>query len=219
MEERNNRVASLPAQSPLPRVKEICERILMCLFFFTSYISILSLVPRARQLAQDGLPLAPRLSRHGIIIARWVTAAAPNNQLTRRTNATSLHFPLQIYLLSSYKYPSTQSMSMAAPRPFAGPSYPISPTPTTPSVGYSQYGSQSFAGAPSRQLSMSSSAYAPSASVPSNRGPGMKTNEKKGESREVARVHWRVLKEFLSAWIERGAFSTKADPKMCSFFL
>ncbi|OXG89950.1 hypothetical protein C345_06146 [Cryptococcus neoformans A2-102-5] len=104
-------------------------------------------------------------------------------------------------------------MSMAAPRPFAGPSYPISPTPTTPSVGYSQYGSQSFAGAPSRQLSMSSSAYAPSASVPSNRGPGMKTNEKKGESREVARVHWRALKEFLSAWIERESPSSRASAR------
>lgn len=102
-------------------------------------------------------------------------------------------------------------MSMAAPRPFAGPSYSISPTSTTPSsVGYSQYGSQSFAGTPNRQLSMSSSAYGPSASVPSNRGPGMKPSEKKGESREVARMHWKALKEFLAAWIERGASLTKS---------
>lgn len=103
---------------------------------------------------------------------------------------------------------------MAAPRPFAGPSYPISPTPTTPSsVGYSQYGSQSFAGTPSRQLSMTSSVYGPSASVPSNRGPGMKPNEKKGESREVARVHWMALKEFLAAWIERESPSSRASAR------
>lgn len=47
----------------------------------------------------------------------------------------------------------------------------------------------------------------------------MKPNEKKGESREVARVHWMALKEFLAAWIERGASSTKADPGTCSFFV
>ncbi|WVO23480.1 uncharacterized protein IAS62_004834 [Cryptococcus decagattii] len=105
-------------------------------------------------------------------------------------------------------------MSMAAPRPFAGPSYPISPTPTTPSsVGYTQYGSQSFAGTPNRQLSMSSSAYGPSASVPSNRGSGMKPSEKKGESREVARMHWKALKEFLAAWIERESPSSRASAR------
>nr|ODN93036.1 hypothetical protein L204_05215 [Cryptococcus depauperatus CBS 7855] len=105
-------------------------------------------------------------------------------------------------------------MSMATPRPFAAPSYPVSPSPTTPSsLGYSQYGSQSFSGAPpNRQLSATSSAYG-SASAPSRSGSGLKTSEKKGESREVARVHWKALKDFLKTWIERESPSARASAR------
>ncbi|WVQ76227.1 hypothetical protein IAR50_005892 [Cryptococcus sp. DSM 104548] len=109
-------------------------------------------------------------------------------------------------------------MAMTAPRPFANPSYPSSPGPTTASsLGYSQYGSGSFAGGgPSRQLSISSSAYGPSAGPPSRSGSGnglMKASEKRGESKEVARVHWKALKEFLASWIARESPSARASAR------
>ena len=79
VEERNNKVASLPAQSDCREGRKSAEESSCCFFFFTNYIPILSLTPRARQyVPQDGLLLTPRLFRHGIIITRWVTAA-PNN--------------------------------------------------------------------------------------------------------------------------------------------
>ncbi|TYJ54896.1 hypothetical protein B9479_004404 [Cryptococcus floricola] len=107
---------------------------------------------------------------------------------------------------------------MAASRPFANPSYPSSPGPATASsLGYSQYGSGSFAGGgPSRQLSISSSAYGPSAGPPSRSGSGngvIKASEKRGESREVARVHWKALKEFLASWIARESPSARASAR------
>ncbi|ODN76142.1 hypothetical protein L202_06067 [Cryptococcus amylolentus CBS 6039] len=109
-------------------------------------------------------------------------------------------------------------MSMAASRSFANPSYPSSPGPATASsLGYSQYGSGSFAGGgPSRQLSISSSAYGPSAGPPSRSGSGngvIKASEKRGESREVARVHWKALKEFLASWIARESPTARASAR------
>jgi len=34
--------------------------------------------------------------------------------------------------------------------------------------------------------------------------PGSAGGERKMESREVARSHWRALREFLRAWLEKG---------------
>ncbi|WVQ80325.1 hypothetical protein IAT38_002430 [Cryptococcus sp. DSM 104549] len=118
-------------------------------------------------------------------------------------------------------------MSMAAPRPFAAPSYPTSPSPTTASsLGYSQYGSQSFAGGPTRQLSTSSSAFGSGSaagnarmggSAPARSGAGLKPpsgeRDRKGESREVARVHWRALREFLQAWLDKESPTARASAR------
>ncbi|WVQ93612.1 hypothetical protein IAU59_000687 [Kwoniella sp. CBS 9459] len=135
-------------------------------------------------------------------------------------------------------------MSMAASRPPYGqqPSYATSPSPTTASsLGYSQYGHQSFA-APSRQPSNSSSGYAPTAriggSAPApapgrsmtggSAGGGLRppgggvggggggasgSAERKVESREVARVHWRALKEFLASWLEKESPTSRASAR------
>lgn len=37
-------------------------------------------------------------------------------------------------------------------------------------------------------------------------GPGLKPpgGERKGESRDVARVHWEALREFLATWLKEG---------------
>lgn len=37
-------------------------------------------------------------------------------------------------------------------------------------------------------------------------GPGLKppSSERKGESREVARVHWLALRDFLASWLKEG---------------
>jgi hypothetical protein len=39
-------------------------------------------------------------------------------------------------------------------------------------------------------------------------GSGLKppANERKGESRDVARVHWLALREFLATWLKEGAY-------------
>ncbi|OCF44059.1 hypothetical protein I317_02012 [Kwoniella heveanensis CBS 569] len=133
-------------------------------------------------------------------------------------------------------------MSMAASRPpYGQPSYATSPSPTTASsLGYSQYGHQSFA-APSRQPSNSSSGYAPTARIggsapapaPSRSmtggsagggglrppgggggsGGGGSSGDRKAESREVARVHWRALKEFLASWLEKESPTSRASAR------
>ncbi|WWD22449.1 hypothetical protein CI109_106940 [Kwoniella shandongensis] len=135
-------------------------------------------------------------------------------------------------------------MSMAAPRPFAGPNYAASSSPTTASsLNYSQYGSNSFgpgSGAggsipPSRQLSNSSSGYGPSARVGNGGGGGNigppprgmtggssasggglrppNGSDRKVESREVARMHWRALREFLASWLKEESPSSRASAR------
>ena len=102
-------------------------------------------------------------------------------------------------------------------RPFAQPNYPTSPAPTTASsLNYSQYGSTSFAGgAGGRNPSVSSSSYGAPRPQPSRNGssalrvpnsapPPGGGGDRKPESRDVARVHWRALKEYLASWLEKG---------------
>ncbi|WRT63751.1 uncharacterized protein IL334_000676 [Kwoniella shivajii] len=128
-------------------------------------------------------------------------------------------------------------MSMAASRPFGQPSYSTAPSPTTASsAGYTQYNQQSF-GAPSRQLSGSSSGYNQQARVDNGSssrimtggssggglrppgggggggGGGSSSNDRKAESREIARVHWRALKEFLASWIEKESPTSRASAR------
>lgn len=93
------RVAFPHNPSPPPAGKEICEEILIVFFFFTSCISILSHIPTFQHptftprqyIPQGRLPLLLRLSFLHNIITFWVTATAPNNEVTRRTRP-SLHF-------------------------------------------------------------------------------------------------------------------------------
>ncbi|WWC85905.1 uncharacterized protein L201_000775 [Kwoniella dendrophila CBS 6074] len=120
---------------------------------------------------------------------------------------------------------------------FGQPSYPSAQSPSTPSsVGYSQYGQPSFNGAPSRQVSTSSSTYQPqprvnngttsrsmtggsSSSAGGLRPPGggnsggAGSNDRRAESREIARVHWKALKEFLATWIEKESPTSRASAR------
>ena len=112
-------------------------------------------------------------------------------------------------------------MAMAANRTYGQQAYPSSPAPTTASsLNYSQYGGSSFA-APQRHAttSVSSSSYngnngsTITAVPPRNplrsqteagglRVPG--GSKGKGESKEVAKVHWMALRDFLREWLEKG---------------
>ncbi|WVW81899.1 hypothetical protein I302_103898 [Kwoniella bestiolae CBS 10118] len=112
---------------------------------------------------------------------------------------------------------------------FGQPSYSTSPPPTAASsVGYSQYGQSAFGGAPSRQVSTSSSGYQPQARVGNGstsrsmtggsgagglRPPVGGSSDRKAESREIARVHWRALKEFLASWIEKESPTSRASAR------
>ncbi|KAK8845496.1 hypothetical protein IAR55_006209 [Kwoniella newhampshirensis] len=114
-----------------------------------------------------------------------------------------------------------------------------SPT-TASSLNYSQYGSNSFAGnsiPPTRQLSNPPpSGYGPSSRVGNGSGSGPPPrsmtggsgsgsgaggglrppgggSDRKGDSREVARVHWRALKEFLASWLEKESPSSRASAR------
>ncbi|WWC66645.1 uncharacterized protein I206_100549 [Kwoniella pini CBS 10737] len=105
---------------------------------------------------------------------------------------------------------------------FGQPSYPSSPT-TASSVGYTQYGQ------PSRQPSTSSVGFAQQAGVVNGSasrsmnggsngglrppGGGGGSSDKKAESREIARVHWRALKEFLASWIEKESPTSRASAR------
>ncbi|WVF65977.1 hypothetical protein IAT40_000715 [Kwoniella sp. CBS 6097] len=117
-----------------------------------------------------------------------------------------------------------------------------SPT-TASSLGYSQYGHQSFAApsrqpsnsssgyAPNARIGGSAPGQAPP-SVPSRSmtggsaggggglrppggggGPGTGSGDRKAESREVARVHWRALKEFLASWLEKESPTSRASAR------
>ncbi|OCF59557.1 hypothetical protein L486_02224 [Kwoniella mangroviensis CBS 10435] len=116
---------------------------------------------------------------------------------------------------------------------FGQPSYSTSPPRTTASsIGYSQYGQSAFGGAPSRQPSTSSSGYQPQARVgngttsrsmtggsasgglrPPGGGGGGGSSDRKAESREIARVHWKALKEFLATWIEKESPTSRASAR------
>ena len=106
-------------------------------------------------------------------------------------------------------------MAMAANRPYGQqPNYPSSPAPTTASsLNYSTYASSQFASPsrnPSANVSVSSNSYARGPTRTPSDGAGLKppggsgNARPKGESREVAKVHWRALKEFLREWLEKG---------------
>jgi len=105
-------------------------------------------------------------------------------------------------------------MAMAANRSYGQqPAYPSSPAPTTASsLNYSTYASSQFASPsrnPSANVSVSSGSYArgptrAQTDAPGLKPPGSSAARPKGESREVAKVHWRALREFLSEWLEKG---------------
>lgn len=102
------------------------------------------------------------------------------------------------------------------------PPYPGSPAPTTASsLNYSTYASSQFT-SPSRHATanahVSSGSYGGGGGAGSGRpqpsrsqtdgGPGLRppggSARPKGESREVAKVHWRALRDFLREWLEKG---------------
>ncbi|KAK4686209.1 protein SPA2, partial [Tremellales sp. Uapishka_1] len=106
-------------------------------------------------------------------------------------------------------------MSMTSSRPYN----PSSPAPTTASsLNYSQYGSSSFVSPSRGPPSVSSSTGYPAARVTNTNASssGMRpsaglrppnggaSGERRMESREVARIHWRALKGFLSSWLAKG---------------
>jgi hypothetical protein len=107
---------------------------------------------------------------------------------------------------------------MTSNRPYATPTYPASPAPTTASsLNYSQYGTGSFS-TPSRHqtsISVSSSSQAPIGALRDMRNPQRahtdlapkttgQVKERRAESKEVAKVHWKALREFLQEWLQKG---------------
>lgn len=111
-------------------------------------------------------------------------------------------------------------MSSAAARAYAAQTYPSPQSAVTASsVNYSQYGGSQFS--PSRPGMPISNSFGASSSRmngassssntrPGGGGSGLKPpGDKRVESRDVARVHWRALKRFLAAWLERGRFDSR----------
>ncbi|WVR03554.1 hypothetical protein IAU60_000546 [Kwoniella sp. DSM 27419] len=70
-------------------------------------------------------------------------------------------------------------------------------------------------GPPSRNISSSSIGGLRPPGGPSGTGNGNGTTggERKPDSREVARVHWRALKEFLASWLEKESPSSRASAR------
>ncbi|ORY23629.1 hypothetical protein BCR39DRAFT_582805 [Naematelia encephala] len=114
-------------------------------------------------------------------------------------------------------------MSISSSRPFAAPAYPSSPAPTTASsVSYSQYGSGSFTSPPRGPVPNVAGGRPPLQSNGSSqrsmmsgglRPPGGGGGERRMESREVARVHWRALREFLASWLETESPTARASAR------
>ncbi|KAL7418827.1 component of the polarisome [Cryptotrichosporon argae] len=131
---------------------------------------------------------------------------------------------------------------MAMASRFGPAAHPASPAPTTASsLNYSQYGSTSFASPPHAHQPRAPvpslpTSYAGSSSsrVPSGAGAGAtglgqgmrsapngavprahseRGAERKAESREVARVHWKALKSFLAAWVEKESPTARASAR------
>ena len=104
-------------------------------------------------------------------------------------------------------------MTMSSSRPFANPGFPASPSLTTASsLNYSQYGGNSFASPSRRGPPSATSSYSSRANGTPRQGTGLRpslgggngSSGAKPDSREIARVHFRALSDYLREWIEKG---------------
>jgi hypothetical protein len=134
---------------------------------------------------------------------------------------------------------SSSSSRPYAPNPLlnsvsnSNPNYPSSPGPGPVSAGssvnYSQYGGSAFSPPPllgsqgqGRQqssMSVSSSRMNGSGGGGNLRPPGGGGSSSAGgsatarvESRDVARVHYKALKDFLAAWLDKGECQGRSIP-------
>ncbi|ORX34709.1 hypothetical protein BD324DRAFT_634585 [Kockovaella imperatae] len=113
-------------------------------------------------------------------------------------------------------------------RPFGGSSaFPNSPAPTTSSsLNYSQYGSNSFASPSAHRPSAPSVSSSYSNRTVPRQGTGLRpsaggggsgsasaSGDRKVESRDVARIHYRALRDFLREWLENESASTRASAR------